>query len=208
MFGLPKPFVGEEASVSMIDPAAAASALTDIERVERKAREEMHYIGAASSYFLWGALVAVAHIISFFLPAVAMYAWNSLIPLGISGMVVLAAVNRRKAVSLTMSGGRRDLRALCLHFYLVAFGYLWFYLLGIKGLREACAYFPTLFMFGTVVLGLWYGRMFIFIGLTVTLLIVGIYLWSGPWFDPLMAVCVGGGLTSVGFWFRHMDART
>jgi hypothetical protein len=61
-------------------------------------------------------------------------------------------------------------------------------------------------MLGIVLMGLWLGRFFIFLGLSVTTLTVIGYFWSGDWFPLWMALVSGGGLIAAGWWLRHQGA--
>jgi len=87
---------------------------------------------------------------------------------------------------------------------LLGFGALWLNLFFTFDGRGLAAFWPTLFMLGFVIGGLWVGRVFIAIGLIVTALTVAGYLWSGHWFELWMAVVNGGGLITGGWFLRRM----
>jgi hypothetical protein len=192
--------------VTQIDPQSAASALDDIERIERRATEERRYIGAASTYFLWGGLTGFGYLLSQFAPAYAEGVWHCLLISGVVGMVL---IDRRGRKYSHVSAGRRiaDFRPLYVQVMTLVFVYLWYFLLGgtSVGHREAAIFFPTVFMFSLAVAGLWIGRYIAYSGLAVAASLFAVYLWSGPWFNYLMALCCGGGLILVGWLFRRMD---
>ncbi len=85
----------------------------------------------------------------------------------------------------------------------IGFGLLWSVVLGRLGFREMSAFWPTLFMSGYVIAGLWLGRAFMVIGLAITALTMAGYFWSDRWFDLYMAVVNGGGLVLCGLWMRR-----
>jgi hypothetical protein len=83
------------------------------------------------------------------------------------------------------------------------FGLLWSRLLGKFGIRESEAFWPTLFMFGYAIAGLWLGPALVAIGLAITALTVAGYLWIDAWFDLYLALVAGGGLILCGLWMRR-----
>jgi len=195
-------------AMSKIDPDSAQLALSDIARVERRAMEASHYGDASNTFFLWSALTTFGYLFAHFVPEKGGYVWAAVNILGIGGMAALGYVSRIK--------GRRaerkrsiDHRPSLVQGTALIFGFVWFVLLthGDADYRAASTYFPTLFMFGLIVMGLWIGRFLIITGVTVTVLVLAVYLWSGPWFDYLMALCVGGVLAAAGAWFRRLDTN-
>lgn len=193
-------------SMSKIDPDSAQLALSDIARVERRAFEAAHYGDASNTFFLWSALTTFGYLFAHFAPNEARGGWVAVNILGVGGMAALGYISRLRGRRET---GKRpiDHRPSLVHGTALLFGLLWFVLLthGDVDYRAASTYFPTLFMFGLIVMGLWIGRFLIIIGVVVTVLVLAVYLWSGPWFDYLMAVCVGGVLAAAGVWFRRLD---
>jgi hypothetical protein len=65
------------------------------------------------------------------------------------------------------------------------------------------AFWPTLFLFGYALAGLWFGAAFSAIGLGLTALILAGYVWSGAAFSLRLAVVCGGGFILCGLW--HHD---
>ena len=69
--------------------------------------------------------------------------------------------------------------------------------------REEMAFWPTLFLFGYTLIGLWFGAAFSAIGLGLTALILAGYLWSGEAFLLWQAVVTGFGFMLCGLWMRR-----
>ena len=65
------------------------------------------------------------------------------------------------------------------------------------------AFWPTLFLFGYAVAGLWFGAAFTTIGIGLTALTLAAYFWSGAPFSLCMAVITGGGFILCGLWMRR-----
>ena len=180
-----------------INPPEAAAALDDIERVIQRVKQSEIYRDASSLLIVWGGIVACAYLVSYFLPRQAALVW--LVFQGV-GLVATIVMRRR------LSRGRRS----AFHFRLVGamllfigFGLLWSAVLGKFGVREMNAFWATLFMFGYTMVGLWFGRAFIAVGLTITALTVVGYFWVGSLFEPYMAVVNGGGLVMCGLLMRR-----
>lgn len=193
--------------MSEIDPDSAVSALTDIARVERRALEASHFADASNSCFLWAALTSFGYVFHHFEPDAGRWAWVSIDILGVVAMAalgVLARMRRGPEVRRAL-----DHRPSLTQGAVLVFGSVCYLILtgGRAEYRVSATYFPTIFMFGMVVMGLWIGRFLIVVGIAVTLLVLAAYLWSGPWFDFLMALCVGGVLAAGGFRFRRMDTK-
>ena len=94
-------------------------------------------------------------------------------------------------------------RTLAAFLLFYAFGWIWANLIGDFSPRQQMAFWPTLFLFGYAVAGLWFGPAFTAIGLGLTALIVATYFWSGAAFPLCMAVVTGGGFILCGLWMRR-----
>jgi hypothetical protein len=183
-----------------IDPQDAAAALGEVARVERRTREAIHYGSASLLLILWGLSWVVGHTLAFLTPRNAALIWDVIDALGIVAAVALGVMRSRRPRQSW------DWRLVAAFVVLMAFGFLWQWLLGQQQWREINAFWSTLFMFGYIVAGLWLGRFFILCGAGVTLLILAGYLWSGPWFELWMAASAGGALILGGIWLRRMGA--
>ena len=95
------------------------------------------------------------------------------------------------------------MRTLAAFLLFYAFGWIWANLIGDFSPRQQMAFWPTLFLFGYAVAGLWFGPAFTAIGLGLTALIVATYFWSGAAFPLCIAVVTGGGFVLCGLWMRR-----
>ena len=77
------------------------------------------------------------------------------------------------------------------------------HLIGDFSPRQEMAFWPTLFLFGYAVAGLWFGSAFTAIGLGLTALILAAFLWSGEAFPLWLALVTGGGFILCGLWMRR-----
>ena len=75
--------------------------------------------------------------------------------------------------------------------------------MGHFGPREIGAFWPILFMFGYALAGLWLGRVFIVLGVSIATLTFAGYLWVERWLELYLAVVDGGGLVLAGLWMRR-----
>jgi hypothetical protein len=180
-----------------IGPTEAAAALIDIESIARKVRQSSWYRLTSTMMMLWGFLVALGYSVTQFAPK----SWP-LIWLTVNGIGIIATV-AFKAHDVRTRGRSFDPRPVIAILLFFCFGLLWTRLLGTFGIRESNAFWPTLFMFGYTVAGLWLGRALVAIGLGITTLIVAGYLWIDDWFDLYLALVAGGGLILCGLWMRR-----
>ncbi len=180
-----------------------AAALDDIARAERRTFEAMVYAISSSILILWGVLTAAGYIFGHFQPQRAAWGWVTVHISGLTGMIILLSRSLRSAEKDSASKVRRAAGA---QIALMAFGVIWIILLGPFTPRQLNAFWPTLFMLGYVVAGLWVGRFFLYCGIIVTALTLGGYAWSGPWFGLWMAVVNGAALILGGLWLRRIRA--
>jgi hypothetical protein len=188
-----------------IDPDTAAASLLDIADTERRARESVFYSVSSSILILWGVLVASVQLFLYFQPQLDRSSWRFVAIWGafyIAGMSGTYAILRTRARPRALSPlAWRLLGAMVI---LIAYGVLWTALLGPAGAKWFGVFWPTLFMFGFVLAGLWVGRFFVACGLVVTALVVAGYLWLEPWYPLWLAVVEGGALIVSGLWMRRI----
>jgi hypothetical protein len=180
-----------------IDPPTATAALDDIERIVQRVKQSQIYRNAALIMILWGVIIACANVSAYLAPQAARSIW-----IGAQGLGAVATIG----VSMLRPqprahGGGRILAAALLLFF--GYGVLWSVVLGHLGPREMNAFWPTLFMFGYALAGLWFGRAFILLGLTITALTLAGYVWIGPAFELYLALVNGGGMALCGLWMRR-----
>ena len=180
-----------------INKSEASAALDDIANIVERVKQSTFYRNAGAILVMWGVLVACGYIATYLMPARSVLIWIALQIAGAGGTIALLRHQRLQESRVA------DLRALAALAIFFGFGLLWSVVLGRMGAREMGAFWPTLFMFGYTLAGLWFGRAFIALGLTITALTVAGYLWAGPLFEPYLAIVDGGGLILCGLWMRR-----
>jgi hypothetical protein len=175
----------------------AQASLDDIERIVRRVKQSSIYRNASLLLMLWGAIVMVGYVGCEVAPRYAATVW---LICQAGGLLVTIALSARFARDEEYRVDARIVGAVLLFF---GFGLLWSQVFGHFSPRGLNAFWATLFMFGYAVAGIWLGRAFVILGLTVTALTVVGYLWVGPWFNLYMAVVDGGGLVLCGLWMRR-----
>ena len=174
----------------------AARMLADVDSVVAKVKQSRIYRSAALIIMLWGAINLARDGLIALAPEWFGPRWFLVDAIGIAGTI--AILSRGATV-----GARPPMRTLAAFLLFYAFGWVWANLIGDFGPRQQMAFWPTLFLFGYAVAGLWFGPAFTAIGLGLTALIVAAYFWSGAAFSLSMAVITGGGFILCGLWMRR-----
>jgi hypothetical protein len=180
-----------------IGPTEAAASLVDIESIAKRVKQSSFYRVAGTVVILWGIVWAIGFSATQIVPERALAVW---IACDAFGVIATTALTARAAHKHGRDFDPRFLAALLLFF---GFGMLWSQVFGRFGGRELDAYWPTLFMFGYALAGLWLGRAFVVIGLSITTMTVAGFLWVDRWFDLYLALVDGGGLILCGLWMRR-----
>ncbi|RTL66232.1 MAG: hypothetical protein EKK41_19095 [Hyphomicrobiales bacterium] len=179
-----------------IEKAEAAAALDDIETIVARVKQSRIYRNAGTMLILWGALCALGYVLTYLRPASANLFWAGIV---IVGTIASLAVS----VDRGPVTGRYKWRILAMLALIIGFGLIWSRLLGQMGWRETAAFWPTVFMFCYTVAGLWFGRLFVVLGIAITALTIAGYFWSGPALTLYMALVEGGGMMLCGFVMRR-----
>jgi len=174
----------------------AAAMLADVDSVVAKVKQSRIYRSAALIIMLWGAINLARDGLIALAPGWFGPRWFLVDAIGIAGTIFV--LSRGATV-----GARPPMRTLAAFLLFYAFGWVWANLIGDFGPRQQMAFWPTLFLFGYAVAGLWFGPAFTAIGLGLTALIVAAYFWSGAAFSLSMAVITGGGFILCGLWMRR-----
>jgi hypothetical protein len=174
----------------------AAAMLADVDSVVAKVKQSRLYRSAALIMILWGVVNLARDVLIALAPAWVGPRWFFIDAIGIIGTLVLL----RWAVE---PGARFPLRTLAAFGLFDTFGWIWANFLGGFGPREQMAFWPTLFLFGYALAGLWFGAAFSAIGLGLTALILAGYVWSGAAFPLWLAAVSGGGFILCGLWMRR-----
>jgi hypothetical protein len=183
----------------MIDRNEAAAALSDIEDIARRVRQSRIYQVSSLIMMLWGVLVFGGYAAQYGWPRYGGIIWIAINIIGLAGSFAIAIL--QKPLGLTQkSGGWRIGVAFVM---LLAFGMFWSAGAVHLNSRQMSAFWPTYYMMGYAIGGLWLGSAFTVLGLAIIALTLIGYFFVGPWFDIWMAFVNGGGLLLAGAWMRR-----
>jgi hypothetical protein len=174
----------------------AAAMLADVETVVARVKQSRVYRNAALIIILWGVVDLVRDLLIAVGPAWFAPRWFLADAAGVVGTIALLRLGAAPA-------GRFPLRILAAFALFYAFGWIWSQLLGQFGPREEMAFWPTLFLFGYTLAGLWFGAAFSAIGLGLTALILVGYVWSGEALLLWQAFITDFGFMLCGLWMRR-----
>ena len=181
-----------------IDPREAASALSDIDAVARRARQSTIYHICSLIMILWGVLVFAGNLVTYLSPRYAGYTWPMVYVAGIAGSFAISALNYPRTRVRSF-----DLRMLLAFLLFFAFGFFCVDVLGHFAPRQTGTFWPIYFMLMYCMVGLWFGYAFIAIGLVIAALTLIGYFYIGSAFPLWMAFVSGGGLILGGLWMRR-----
>jgi hypothetical protein len=185
--------------VTDIDAREAAQALNDIELIVSRVRQSRTYEIASLLAILWGILVFAGNIATWLAPRQGGYIWIGVHVIGVATSFAMGLFHSPKDEARRGFDGRIAIAFLL--FY--AFGLLCSTVFGDFGPREMGAFWSIYFMLFYCLAGLWFGRAFIAIGLSITALtLIGYFFVTGGAFLIWMALVNGGGLVLGGLWMR------
>jgi len=170
--------------------------LADVDTVVARVKQSRIYRSSGGILILWGALQFVRQASFYIWPAIAVDGWFAIDLIGVALTVWIL----RGELEF---GGRFPWRLLAVYALFYGFGFLWADVIGEMHNRQLSAFWPTLFHFGFAIAGLWFGFVFLAIGLGAAALTVSAYLWSGEHYWPLLALINGGALIAAGLWMRR-----
>ena len=179
-----------------ISPSEAGAMLADVEAVVARLKQSRIYAQAGAILILWGAIVVAGNVLAMAAPRWSGWGWLAADALGAAA--TFAMLRGRPS-----HGARFPLRFLAAFALFVVFGLVWSVAIGRFGPRELDAFWPTLFLFGYALAGLWFGAAFAALGLGLSGLILAGYFWSGEWFNLWLAIVNGGGFVLCGVWMRR-----
>jgi hypothetical protein len=179
-----------------IGPNEAGAMLAEIDAVVASVKQSRIYRRAGAVVAVWGAIVVAGNLFAMASPRWAGRGWLAVDALG----AVATFVMLRGCAS---PGARLPLRFLAAFALFVAFGLVWSVAIGRFGPRELDVFWPTLFLFGYALAGLWFGAVFAALGVGLSALIVAGSFWSGEWFDLWLALVNGGGFVLCGLAMRR-----
>lgn len=191
-----------------VTPEEARQSLDEIRSTATQTKRIAAYAGADVLFILWGVIWALGFAFTYFLPAVAGWAWTVLDVIGIA--VTIWVLIWYAPVKTTA-----DRRIGQFWLFLYVYVGLWIIMLSpfikaqgheesLKLSKHFWALFATVPMFAYVVMGLWLEHMMIWIGLAVTALVVaGLYLVPLPHFWLYLGATGGGTLIRTGLFVRR-----
>jgi hypothetical protein len=179
-----------------ISSQEASATLAEVDSIVARVRQSRLYRLTGALLVLWGAIVVAADLIGFVWPRWSIWTW-----------AVANALGAAASFAMLRAGPdvprRMPWRFLAAFALFVAFGLLWSVGFGRFGPRELDAFWPTLFLFGYALAGLWFGAAFAALGLGLSALVLAGYLWSGEWLTLWLAAVNGGGFILCGLWMRR-----
>jgi hypothetical protein len=179
-----------------IDSGQAGAMLAEVEAIVARVKQSQIYRLAGIMLVLWGVVVIAGNLISALAPRWSSWAWVVVDLIGVAATFVTLSRSASGAARFPM----RFLAAFALFF---AFGLAWSEAIGRFGPRQLDAFWPTLFLFGYALAGLWFGAAFCALGIGLAALILAGYFWSGDWFTLYLALVNGGGLILCGALMRR-----
>jgi hypothetical protein len=182
-----------------VDKTQAGADLAATDDMVARVKQSRIYRVSGNIAILWGVMQFVQWGVA--TASLANAGWSWLVVDGVG--VALTALMLRRALPAPLGGAgvKRQLAAFAL-FY--GFGFVWSVLLGHFGGRETAVFWHTLFLFGYCLAGLWFGVGFLVIGLSLSALVIAVYLLAGPpLFWLLIALVTGFGYILCGLWMRR-----
>src|ERR1700759_1945813 len=172
----------------MIDSREAQAALADINDMVARVRQSRIYDVASQIMIVAGVMVLAGNIGTYIAPRYAYYIWPGINVLNVVAAAVISLISYRR------TGVRAfDYRMLVAFLLFYGFGILCISVLGHFGWREMSVFWPTYFMLFYCLAGLWFGRAFLAIGLSITALtLFGDFFIGGGLFLVWMGVGDGG----------------
>jgi hypothetical protein len=183
-----------------LDADEASAALAEIESIARRVKQSSIYRAYSLTLIGWGALVAIGNLAELFAGHWAGGVW---IALNLLGVALLGVAMTIFVLGRTRQGDFAPIRTLAAFALFFAFGFVWSLLLGKMGPREMDAFWPSLFLFGYALAGLFFGRAFTVLGIGLTASILAGYEWVGAGYGLYLALVNGGGLMLCGYWMRR-----
>ena len=174
----------------------ARAALQEIDLALAGTRRAMLAHHAADHFIVWGVIWMLAF------GAMHATSWHPgwiWLPLATVGSLLSAGIGIRAGRRfVSADAGRIGWAWLCL----VLFAAIWAVILHPFNTQHFGAYLATVFMFGYVAGGLWFGRFFVVLGAVVTGLTLAGVLAAPGWLNLIMAIGGGGSMVAAGVYLR------
>ncbi len=177
----------------------AGAQLAAIEDVVQRVKQSSIYRVSGEIAMMWGVVQFVQYGVVNALPP-ARYPWSWVAVDAVGVALNIWMIRRALPARGANAGLSKALTAFAL-FY--GFGFVWTGLVGHFDGRAEAVFWHTLFLFGYCLAGLGFGAGFLAIGVSLSALILLVYLFAGAWFWPLIALVSGFGYILCGFWMRR-----
>lgn len=178
----------------MITPEQAQEMLAEIKQTQERSRQFIGYWRSGVFIQLWGIIWFASYLGCYFFPENSGWIWLAGDSCGALGSVLLGL----RQPSSSGDSGRKFTAAFAI---VIVFGVL---VSSLINRPEAVALFwNCLFMTLYMLIGIWEGRRWFWLGATLFVLSVLTYWTLLPWFNLVMAVLGGGGLFLGGTWMRR-----
>ena len=182
-----------------VSRAEAGADLAAIDDVVARVKQSRIYRVSGDIAIMWGFVQFAQYAVVNLLP-LDLFPW-SWVPVDAVGVAINVWMVRRALPQGEAGEGLK--RALAAFGLFYGFGFLWSQIVGHFEGNALAVFWHTLFLFGYCLAGLWFGWGFLFIGLSLSGLIVLVFLYAGVWFWPLIAVVSGGGYILCGLGIRR-----
>ncbi len=179
-----------------ITPHEAGAMLADVDAIVAKVKLSRIYRRIGEVTMIWGAIILIEHLVAMAAPRSWPWLGEAGDALGVAATLLVLARD------CSPGGARILLRLLAAFALFFAFGFLWCGV-GRFGPRELAVFWPTLFLFGYALAGLWFGPVFVAFGVGLSGLILAGYAFAGQGFDLWLALVNGGGFILFGLWMRR-----
>jgi hypothetical protein len=181
-----------------INSEEAGAILADVETIAGKVKRSRQYRLAGAATILWGAITLIVQLLCLAAPKATGWIW---LIADIGGVIATIVILRRGLSN--RAGANFATRFLIAYVLFFVFGYAWSEILGRFGVREHEAFWPTFFLFGYSLAGLWFGAAYLTMVVGLAALVLAGYLWAGDWFQLWLALVDGGGMVLFGLWMRR-----
>lgn len=185
------------------DRENAAASLSAIEQAEQRTSQAILYGISSSFLILWGLVTAAGYVLTQAWPRHAVASWTTLTGFGFVVMALMIVRNRRR---LVLPPWGQEWRIASAQVALTVFGLLVVSMLGPFTGRQLDAFWALLYMLGFILAGIWFGRFFVLLGLSIAILTITGFWLTGPWYPLWMAAVDGGALMLAGLWLRRQGA--
>jgi hypothetical protein len=191
-----------------ISQEQAEKSLSDIQEMMKRTRRKVSAGSGSLILIMWGMIWVVGFLSTQFLPKYSGWIWLVLDLGGVGGSILAGYMSSYRNPPVKHSDGKRLFWQI-FFFWFILFGYIdiWIVILWPVKPEQMIAFGCTVIMLAYVIVGLFFERFMLWLGLAVTALILlgyflflfGIFHWFWVW----MAFAGGGTLAGTGLYIRY-----